>query len=213
MLSLQARQFLCGQYIRGWNGRSFYAGDDARQLLEGKEPTSKHAPLLAVSDYAAFVECCSSFTCNCVGIHTDEVIIDPVGGVADIERRELRTLQDPFEVFRKDPFMILEMARLVSESNYWPTLEMIEAGAYWSYALEREPTFIVFPRLLPILRGDYADQALDLLTRPMQTLWYCWPELRKHKESGNWDKVIADVVTAEKTEAGILQALWGDLKS
>jgi tRNA nucleotidyltransferase/poly(A) polymerase len=71
------------------------------------------------------------FTVNAIAkrLETGE-LVDPFGGVADLERRELRTVGE--ESFREDPLRILRGLRLVSQLSFTlapETLEQMRAEA------------------------------------------------------------------------------------
>ncbi|HCU55737.1 MAG TPA: hypothetical protein DIC18_00200 [Clostridiales bacterium] len=49
---------------------------------------------------------------------TDGVILDPTGGLADLEKRVLRTTRDPEKVFSEDGLRLLRLVRLAAELGF-----------------------------------------------------------------------------------------------
>ena len=65
------------------------------------------------------------FTVNAIARRlSDEALVDPFGGVADLERRELRTVSE--HSFREDPLRILRGLRLVSQLGFNLPAETLE---------------------------------------------------------------------------------------
>jgi poly(A) polymerase len=58
------------------------------------------------------------FTVNTLLMDLDGHVIDPLGGLADLERRVLRTPRDPLETFKDDPLRMLRGVRLAVQLRF-----------------------------------------------------------------------------------------------
>ncbi|MDQ6742759.1 MAG: CCA tRNA nucleotidyltransferase [Candidatus Dormibacteraeota bacterium] len=58
------------------------------------------------------------FTVNALLMDLDGRVLDPLGGLADLERRILRTPRDPLETFNDDPLRMLRAIRLAVQLDF-----------------------------------------------------------------------------------------------
>ncbi|MDQ6748844.1 MAG: CCA tRNA nucleotidyltransferase [Candidatus Dormibacteraeota bacterium] len=58
------------------------------------------------------------FTVNALLMDLDGNVVDPLGGLADLERRVLRTPRDPLETFKDDPLRMLRAVRLAVQLDF-----------------------------------------------------------------------------------------------
>jgi poly(A) polymerase len=58
------------------------------------------------------------FTVNALLMDLDGNVIDPLGGLADLERRVLRTPRDPLDTFNDDPLRMLRAIRLAVQLGF-----------------------------------------------------------------------------------------------
>lgn len=128
------------------------------------------------------------FKCN--AIYYDIVldkIVDPLGGVFDVENRVLDTVIAPEKVFCSDGLRLLRLARFSGELNFKPTPEVLSAmQKYNKNILDVKPER-VFEELNKILVCDqkypFSDKdghynALKILSKT-KVLDYIIPELTK----------------------------------
>jgi poly(A) polymerase len=99
---------------------------------------------------------------------SDRSLVDPTGGVADLERHRLRAVSDA--AFRADPLRVLRVVRLAVELGFeiestTSDLARASAGELRVIAPER-----VFAELRRVIAGDEAIAGLDLMDRTGATV-------------------------------------------
>jgi poly(A) polymerase len=93
------------------------------------------------------------------GINDGE-LIDPCGGIADLEARRLRLVAQ--EAFSSDPLRVLRLARIAADLGFQADSETVAAAAAAAPALNGVAPERVFAELRLILIGDRAVAGLDL---------------------------------------------------
>ena len=68
------------------------------------------------------------FTVNAIYKRSDGMIIDPTGGLADLEKRVLRTTREPEAVFSEDGLRLLRLVRLAAELGF--DIEQFSKNSY-----------------------------------------------------------------------------------
>ncbi|GBD19799.1 CCA-adding enzyme [bacterium HR28] len=131
------------------------------------------------------------FTVNAMAVHavTGE-LIDPFGGLRDLERRILRAVGDPRERFREDPLRMLRAARFAAQLGFDVELETRAAICELAAELQRVSVERIALELNRLLLSPEPDRGLELL-RQTGLLPYVLPELvplaediadRRHKD-------------------------------
>ncbi len=105
------------------------------------------------------------FTVNTLLMDLDGKIHDPLGGLADIEARVLRTPADPMRTFADDPLRMLRAIRFAAELGFQPAPDLLPAMRRLKTRLA--PPVISLERIADELRRMLASErpklALDLL--------------------------------------------------
>jgi len=105
------------------------------------------------------------FTVNTLLMDLDGKIHDPLGGLADIEARVLRTPADPMRTFADDPLRMLRAIRFAAELALQPAPDLLPAMRRLKTRLA--PPVISLERIADELRRMLASErpklALDLL--------------------------------------------------
>lgn len=95
------------------------------------------------------------FKCNAVYYDiVNEKIVDPLGGVKDIEEKRLDTVIAPSEVFSHDGLRLMRLARFTGELNFKPTKEVIESAKQYSFNIKEISAERVYGELKLILESD-----------------------------------------------------------
>jgi len=90
----------------------------------------------------------------------DGELIDPCGGVADLEARRLRSVGPGS--FSSDPLRVLRLARIAAELGFKPDAEALQLAAASAPALSNVAAERVFAELRLTISSDRAVQGLDL---------------------------------------------------
>ena len=95
------------------------------------------------------------FTCNAVyyDIVRDE-IVDPLGGVSDIETKTLNTVKSPSEVFSSDGLRLMRLARFTGELNFTPTGEVLKGAKEYAKNIKDIAPERIYDELKKILVAD-----------------------------------------------------------
>ena len=117
------------------------------------------------------------FKCNAIYYRIkDGKIIDPLGGIKDIERNVLSTTVDPDVVLSQDGLRILRLARFVSSLGYEIEEQTYDSAKRLVGRLNEISVERVREELNRILAGDYCYKALCLM-RDIGALAIILPEL------------------------------------
>lgn len=95
------------------------------------------------------------FKCNAIyyDIKNDK-IVDPLGGVKDIENRVLDTVKDAEKVFCSDGLRLLRLARFAGELNFKPTKSVLLAMQKYADNILDISTERIYSELVKILKSD-----------------------------------------------------------
>jgi poly(A) polymerase len=96
-----------------WNGRLV---EFASARAESYAPTSRKPDVRPATLQEDLLR--RDFTVNALLMDLDGRIHDPLGGLADLERRLLRTPRDPLETFNDDPLRMLRAVRLAVQLGF-----------------------------------------------------------------------------------------------
>ena len=101
-------------------------------------------------------------------------LIDPCGGVADLEHRRLRAVGS--ESFRADPLRVVRLARFHAELRFAATQDTVGLARASSNALRDTAGERIFQELRQLITADGVLDGLDLLSEIGATA-VVWPEL------------------------------------
>ena len=131
------------------------------------------------------------FTVNAMAVHAvTGDLVDPYGGLRDLERRLIRAVGDPRERFREDPLRILRAARFAAQLGFDVEAETRAAMRELAAELQRVSIERIAMELNRLLVAPEPDRGLELL-RETGLLPYVLPELvplaedvadRRHKD-------------------------------
>ena len=103
------------------------------------------------------------FSINAVAMTADRRLVDPHGGARDLQEGILRTVGDPWTIFREDPLRTLRAARFIATLEMRPEPEVLEAVrelAGQILTVSRERWLLEMNRLL---QGVWVESALGFL--------------------------------------------------
>ena len=128
------------------------------------------------------------FKCNAVyyDIRTGE-IVDPLGGVKDIESKTISTTRDADEVFSEDGLRLMRLARLAAQLGFAPDLACILGAKFNASLIAKISAERIFAELKLILHADekygvrYAHYDGLKLLEGTDVLNYILPELAAGK--------------------------------
>lgn len=94
---------------------------------------------------------------------TNENIIDHVGGLADLTKKQIVTIGDPAIRYREDPIRILRAIRFSAKLDFNIEKNAQQAIFDTQYLLDKEPPARLFDEMLKYLTNGYAVHAMRLL--------------------------------------------------
>jgi poly(A) polymerase len=104
------------------------------------------------------------FTCNALYYNiADFSIWDYVGGVEDVERRELVLIGDPEERLREDPVRMLRAVRFAAKLEFSIDGAVVEAIHHHARLLSNVPAARLFDEFLKLFQSGHAERTFDLL--------------------------------------------------
>ncbi|MGI9063966.1 MAG: CCA tRNA nucleotidyltransferase [Pseudonocardiaceae bacterium] len=104
------------------------------------------------------------FTVNAMAVELPaRRFVDPYGGLAALQRRELDTPATPQESFADDPLRMLRAARFVSQLGFTPAPRVVEAMREMAAQIQRITAERVHAELDKLLLGDYPRRGIELL--------------------------------------------------
>ena len=128
------------------------------------------------------------FKCNAVYYDIKaEKTVDPLGGIADIENRSIRTTRSADEVFSEDGLRLMRLARLAAQLGFAPDLECIFGAKFNAARISKISAERIFAELRLILHADekygrqYAHYEGLKLLEGTDVLNYILPELAAGK--------------------------------
>jgi poly(A) polymerase len=106
------------------------------------------------------------FTVNAMAVNlADRTLIDPYGGRADLERRQLRTPAPAQESFSDDPLRMLRAARFAARFALRPTPDVVKAMMALGRRLDIVSAERIRDELAKLLLTDRPRVGLDLIVR------------------------------------------------
>ncbi|MBP7149358.1 MAG: polynucleotide adenylyltransferase PcnB, partial [Acidobacteria bacterium] len=132
------------------------------------------------------------FTFNALFYDVDrQVILDYVGGVADVERRVVRTIGDPNVRMREDPIRMLRAVRLAARLGCRIDDDSLRAIRAYRHEITRAAAPRIIEDLLRMFRGGAIAPAFELMLET-GILEVVLPELHAHlSEPGATDEAEA----------------------
>ena len=104
------------------------------------------------------------FTCNALYYNiADFSIWDYVGGVEDVERRQLVLIGDPEQRLREDPVRMLRAIRFAAKLDFSIDQPVIEAIHHHAQLLSNVPAARLFDEFLKLFQSGHAERTFDLL--------------------------------------------------
>ncbi len=104
------------------------------------------------------------FTCNALYYTvTDFSIWDYVGGVADVERKQLVIIGDPEERLREDPVRMLRAVRFAAKLGFTIDPPVVEAIHHHAPLLANVPPARLFDEFLKLFQTGHAEATFILL--------------------------------------------------
>ncbi len=104
------------------------------------------------------------FTCNALYYNiADFSIWDYVGGVEDVERRQLVLIGDPEQRLREDPVRMLRAIRFSAKLDFSIDQPVIEAIHHHAHLLSNVPAARLFDEFLKLFQSGEARRTFDLL--------------------------------------------------
>lgn len=95
------------------------------------------------------------FKCNAVYFNLKSgEIVDPLGGVKDIENKVLDTVCSPFKVFSNDGLRLMRLARFAGELNFKPTEETLSGAKKFANNINAISPERIYAELIKILQSD-----------------------------------------------------------
>lgn len=105
------------------------------------------------------------FTINAVALDVDSAeVIDPFGGIPDLERRQIKAVGDPHQRFNEDPLRVLRAARFAAELRFdidEGTLLAMRDTAGQIERVSRERVAVELNRLLVAPAADHGLRVLE----------------------------------------------------
>lgn len=104
------------------------------------------------------------FTCNALYYNiADFSIWDYVGGVEDVERRQLVLIGDPEQRLREDPVRMLRAVRFAAKLDFSIDRPVVEAIHHHAHLLSNVPAARLFDEFLKLFQSGHAGRTFDLL--------------------------------------------------
>ncbi|MCR4875514.1 MAG: CCA tRNA nucleotidyltransferase [Clostridia bacterium] len=117
------------------------------------------------------------FKCNAVYYDiVNDKIVDPLGGIKDIQDKILNTTIEPTTVLSQDGLRIMRLARMVATHNYSVAKDTLDAAKELTNRLRDVSIERISTELVKILISDHPYEGLDLL-RKIGSFRYFLPEL------------------------------------
>ena len=101
------------------------------------------------------------FTMNALAFHPDRGMLDPYGGVADLETRTIRAVGDPARRFGEDALRILRACRFAAQLGFGIENATFDGMMANKGLLSRISAERVTHELENLLLGDFAGRALN----------------------------------------------------
>lgn len=132
---------------------------EEREYSDGRRPDE-----VLYSDDAAVDAARRDFTCNALYLDPlDDTLLDPTGGLADLEARRLAAVGDAAQRFREDGLRLLRMARFEAALGLAPAPGLHEAARGALASLRGVSPERVLDELSKVFRGPRAGVACRAL--------------------------------------------------
>lgn len=171
------------------------------------EPGSRH-PEVTFGDSLAGDLARRDFTVNAMAVRVPAFeFVDVFGGLADLQRRVLRTPIDPHESFGDDPLRMLRLARFAAQLEAAPGAETFAAATEMAEQLETISAERIREELCKLMLGASPRRGLLLLTGAGLAPWVL-PELDalracvdpQHRHKDVWEHTLAVIENAMALE-------------
>lgn len=95
------------------------------------------------------------FKCNAIYYDISaQSFVDPLGGMEDVERRELTTVAPAEKVFGEDGLRLMRLCRIAAQTGFTPTRETVEGARYNRALIDDIAKERVFAELTALLEAD-----------------------------------------------------------
>lgn len=171
------------------------------------EPGSRH-PEVTFGDTLAGDLARRDFTVNAMAVRVPAFeFVDLFGGLADLQRRVLRTPIDPHESFGDDPLRMLRLARFAAQLEAEPDADTFAAATEMAEQLETISAERIREELCKLMLGASPRRGLVLLTGAGLAPWVL-PELDalracvdpQHRHKDVWEHTLAVIENAMALE-------------
>ncbi|MBQ7703319.1 MAG: CCA tRNA nucleotidyltransferase [Firmicutes bacterium] len=126
--------------------------------------------------------------------------VDDHGGKSDIMAKLIRTVGDPGELFREDPFKIIKAYRLVSDLGFDMTQPVYEAIMACRDGLESVKPSRIGKEFLQIIGGEYAGKALNMIVDMGVLRYILGPEVADNLSGHEKSELMELCQNIEKTK-------------
>ena len=144
--------------VATFRGAAVHVSDDSEHDREGR--------ILRDNVYGSIGEDVwrRDFTCNALYYNiADFSIWDYVGGVKDVERRQLVLIGDPEVRLREDPVRMLRAVRFAAKLDFTIDPPVVEAMHHHAPLLSNVPAARLFDEFLKLFQAGHAERTFDLL--------------------------------------------------
>ncbi|MCB1646948.1 MAG: polynucleotide adenylyltransferase PcnB [Pseudomonadales bacterium] len=142
---------------------TFRAANDA---ADNDSQVSDGGMLLSDNNYGTFREDAErrDFTINALYYDPEHKIIhDEVGGLTDLENRQIRLIGDPESRFREDPVRMLRAVRFKAKLGFSVAPETEKPMRRLGFLLQDVPAARLFEEVLKLTMTGYGERALEHL--------------------------------------------------
>lgn len=123
------------------------------------------------------------FTVNAIAIDADGVIYDYFGGIADLDRRILRTVGIAKDRFQEDALRLFRACRFLGQLDFQADKELFRAISPSLYRVEGLSLSRVKSELQVLMKSDHPARGLDLFVRSGLNQSSCFVKVNKKKHA------------------------------
>ena len=158
------------------------------------------------------------FTLEAVAENPERGLLDPCGGMKDIQDRMVRTTGDPEEQFHRDPDMMMRALRYVSELGFDLSRDVFEAIRNHYMELAERPTQDTCIELQLMMGGAHAGKALTMLADTGLLAAVYGPEVFRKMSGNDQERYTTLVEKIDETQqvplrrTGMLYAILEDIR-
>ncbi len=171
------------------------------------EPDSRH-PEVTFGDTLEGDLARRDFTVNAMAVRVpDFLFVDQFGGLADLNRRVLRTPIDPHTSFGDDPLRMVRLARFAARLDAEPDPDTLAAAVEMRDRLQTISAERIRDELVKLVAADHPSRGLQLLVDTGLSHWVvpeldelaaCWDPIHRHKDV--WAHSLAVIENAMELE-------------